>query len=151
MLVNTRALSVIRRIPINLPLITNHSRETATRWRVRRESGWSAGSPFVDIKIVDSLGTHACNRCKEHEILTGRSRDIFRWSPVRLSVRSTVRSLGSSSVCPSVSPSGCHHQFCTLASVKTLTLLLLRGRPRYKFRWTMSRPLERKSHSYLFV
>lgn len=84
------------------------------------------------------VGTHPCNRCKEREILTGRSRDV-----------SSLVLHPFPQVCPSVSLSGCHHQFCTLASVKTLTLLLLRWlAARYKFRWTIE--AERKIRPYLF-
>lgn len=82
------------------------------------EPEWSVGSFCFEIsRWKIGWDASACNRCKEREILTGRSRDVFRWFSIP-------------QVCPSVSLSGCHHQFCTLASVKTLTLLLLRGWPR---------------------
>lgn len=62
------------------------------------------------IEIRDKFGR------KRHEILTDRSRDIGPHLSIPF-----VRP----SVCSSVLLSGCHHQFCTFASVITLSLLLL--------------------------
>lgn len=74
-----------------------------------------------DLPIRPSMYRDKRFKLTEHKILTGRSRD----SGPHLSIRSSVRPFVRSSVCSFMLLSGCHHQFCTLASVITLSLLFI--------------------------
>ena len=113
------------------------------RWlgRSHETTEWSAGSALEDIKIEDSNGRMRATVVKEHEILTGRSRDVFRWPCTAGSFPWFVRSCRSAGAIASSAPSH--------PSKRWLSFYYAAGRViNFDERWAGRD--KRESHSYLF-